>query len=82
MTVEIISACPKLRGKVVRGALERCVFAAIGLSLAATSIGALGEVATPLLRIRRHPEDRWCRRPDRCAEPQAYMLPETIAKAF
>ena len=42
MTVEILSVCPKLRCKVVRGALERCVFAAIGLSLAATSIGALG----------------------------------------
>jgi hypothetical protein len=42
MTVEILSARPKLRRKVVRGALERCVFAAIGLSLAATSIGALG----------------------------------------
>ena len=42
MTVEILSTWPKLRCKVVRGALERCVFAAIGLSLAATSIGALG----------------------------------------
>ena len=42
MTVGVLSACHKLRGKVVRGALERCVFAAIGLSLAATSIGALG----------------------------------------
>jgi hypothetical protein len=42
MTVEILSARPKLRCKVVRGALERSVFAAIGLSLAATSIGALG----------------------------------------
>ena len=42
MTAEILSACPKLRCKVVHGALERCVFAAIGLSLAATSIGALG----------------------------------------
>jgi len=38
MTVEILSARPKLRRKVVRGALERCVFAAIGLSLAATSM--------------------------------------------
>ena len=47
MTVGVLSACHKLRGKVVRGALERCVFAAIGLSLAATSMGALGrEVAT------------------------------------
>jgi hypothetical protein len=42
MTVGVLSACHKLRGKVVRGALERCVFAAIGLSLAATSMGALG----------------------------------------
>jgi hypothetical protein len=42
MTAEILSACPKLRCKVARGALERCVFAAIGLCLAATSIGALG----------------------------------------
>jgi hypothetical protein len=47
MTAEVKPARPDLRRRVVRWILERCAFAAIGVSFAATSISTFGaDVAT------------------------------------
>ena len=84
MTVGVLSACHKLRGKVVRGALERCVFAAIGHSLAATSIGALGAARWRPRRsefaaiLRTNGVDGLIAALNRKTD----MLTETMAKAF